>query len=230
MNLLQKETIVMRTRTTARRPLAIAALGLSAGLVLAGCSDSSDDKASDASSAASSAVESASEKVSDDTKTEGALKLEDGYVTAKSTEKKMTSVMGTLKNDTDKEIHIVSVSGNVKGARYEIHQTVDGVMKVKEDGLMIPAKGEVTLKPGGDHIMIMDVPQELAAGDTVNLVLKDADGKEYPLNDIPVRVQQSSHEHYDGKDNGNGAGMSEGNHENMQHGEGHEGHEGHEGQ
>lgn len=228
----------MRTRTTARRSLAIAALGLSAGLVLAGCSDSSDDKASDASSAASSAVESASEKVTDDTKTDNALKLDDGYVTAKSADKNMTSVMGTLENDTDKEIHIVSVSGNIKGARYEIHQTVGGVMKVKEDGLMIPAKGEVTLKPGGDHIMIMDVPQELAAGDTVNLVLKDADGKEYPLNDIPVRVQQSSHEHYDGKGDGegdgkgnaNGAGMSEGNHENMQHGEGHEGHEGHEGQ
>ena len=46
--------------------------------------------------------------------------------------------------------------------------------------------------------MIMNVPQELAAGDTVSMTLTDDGGNDYVIADIPVRVQQSSHEHYAG--------------------------------
>ena len=45
--------------------------------------------------------------------------------------------------------------------------------------------------------MIMEVKEELSAGDSLNLTLVDKDGEEYKLDNIPVRVQQSTHEHYD---------------------------------
>ncbi|MFM7347906.1 MAG: copper chaperone PCu(A)C [Erythrobacter sp.] len=59
--------------------------------------------------------------------------------------------------------------------RVEIHtMTMEGdVMKMRqlEDGLDVPAGGEVTLKPGSFHVMLMDLKQPLKAGDTVPLTL-----------------------------------------------------------
>jgi copper(I)-binding protein len=57
----------------------------------------------------------------------------------------------------------------------EIHETVmEGeVMKMRmlPDGLQVPAKGEVLLKPGGYHAMLIGMKQDLKVGDqfTVNL-------------------------------------------------------------
>ncbi len=59
--------------------------------------------------------------------------------------------------------------------RVEIHtMTMEGdVMRMRqlEDGLVVPAGGEVTLKPGSFHVMLMDLKQPLKAGDTVPLTL-----------------------------------------------------------
>ena len=59
--------------------------------------------------------------------------------------------------------------------RVEIHtMTMEGgVMRMRqlEDGLDVPAGGEVTLKPGSFHIMLMDLKQPLKAGETVPLTL-----------------------------------------------------------
>lgn len=58
----------------------------------------------------------------------------------------------------------------------EIHQTVmEGeVMKMKmlPDGLEVPAKGEVLLKPGSYHIMLIGMQQDLKPGDTFKLELE----------------------------------------------------------
>ena len=44
-------------------------------------------------------------------------------------------------------------------------------MRMLPDGLEIPAKGEVLLKPGGYHVMLIGVKQDLKPGDrfTVDL-------------------------------------------------------------
>ncbi|MCX9146019.1 copper chaperone PCu(A)C [Erythrobacter sp. WG] len=59
--------------------------------------------------------------------------------------------------------------------RVEIHtMTMEGdVMKMRQlaDGLEVPAGGEVTLKPGSFHVMLMDLKQPLKAGDKVPLTL-----------------------------------------------------------
>jgi hypothetical protein len=59
--------------------------------------------------------------------------------------------------------------------RVEIHtMTMEGeIMKMRqlEDGLEIPAGGEVTLKPGSFHVMLMDLKQPLKAGEQVPLSL-----------------------------------------------------------
>ncbi len=62
----------------------------------------------------------------------------------------------------------------------ELHTMVmdNGVMKMRpvEGGIDVPANGEVALKPGSFHIMLINVNKELKVGDTVaiNLVFEKA--------------------------------------------------------
>jgi copper(I)-binding protein len=57
---------------------------------------------------------------------------------------------------------------------------MDGsVMRMRElkDGLALPARQTVELKPGGNHVMLMDLKQPLAKGSTVPLRLRFEDAK-----------------------------------------------------
>lgn len=60
-------------------------------------------------------------------------------------------------------------------AEGQIHEMKiqDGIMSMAElkDGLALPAGEAVTLKPGGDHIMLLGLTQPLKAGETVSLTL-----------------------------------------------------------
>ncbi|MEM1364597.1 MAG: copper chaperone PCu(A)C [Pseudomonadota bacterium] len=64
----------------------------------------------------------------------------------------------------------------------EVHtMTMDGdVMKMREltDGLPIPAGGEVKLRPGGLHVMFMDLAEPLADGEKREAVLRFRDAGE----------------------------------------------------
>jgi len=76
---------------------------------------------------------------------------------------------------------LVGVSSPVAGI-VEIHEmAMDGnVMKMRAvPGLDLPAGKTVELKPGGYHVMLMDLKKELKAGDTVplTLVVEGADKK-----------------------------------------------------
>jgi hypothetical protein len=56
----------------------------------------------------------------------------------------------------------------------ELHtsEMKDGVMSMSQvEAIEAPANGEVTLEPGGFHVMLIDVTKELKVGDTVNLTL-----------------------------------------------------------
>ena len=63
------------------------------------------------------------------------------------------------------EIHEMSMDGNVMR------------MRALPDGLALPAGRAVALKPGGQHLMLLDLKQPLKAGDTVvlSLVVEAAD-------------------------------------------------------
>ena len=179
-----------------KRAASMVAIALSGALVLSACSDSGKDK-KDSSAASSAAESSAAKDGASEANDNQELKISDAYVTAKSTEKSMTAAFGTLHNGSDKDISISEVKGDIEGADYQLH-TVDKDGKMKQvSEFVIPAGEDKVLEPGGDHIMIMEVKEELSAGDSLNLTLVDKDGEEYKLDNIPVRVQQSTHEHYD---------------------------------
>jgi copper(I)-binding protein len=77
---------------------------------------------------------------------------------------------------------LVSANTPVAGV-VEIHEmTLDGnVMRMRAlpKGLELPAGKAVALKPGGYHVMLLDLKQQLKPGDsvTVTLVIAGADNK-----------------------------------------------------
>ena len=72
------------------------------------------------------------------------------------------------------------MSADVAGT-VEIHETTideNNVMRMRPvEGIDIPAKGSVELKPGGYHIMLLNVKKALQPGDKLSLTLTFASGK-----------------------------------------------------
>ena len=88
---------------------------------------------------------------------------------------------------------LVSAASPVAGV-VEIHEmAMDGtVMKMRAlaNGLELPAGKAVDLKPGGYHVMLMDLKQTMKPGETVpvTLVVEAKDGKKETLElKVPVR-------------------------------------------
>jgi copper(I)-binding protein len=81
-----------------------------------------------------------------------------------------------------KDSTLVAVSTPVAGV-VEIHEMkMEGStmkMRALTSGLALPAGQAVELKPGGYHVMLMDLKRQLKAGDSVpvTLVVEGADGK-----------------------------------------------------
>ena len=95
---------------------------------------------------------------------------------------------------------LVSASSPVAGV-VEVHEMVmDGnVMKMRAvTGLELPAGKAVELKPGGYHVMLMDLKQELKTGESVpvTLVIEGAGGKRESVEvKAPVKALADSSGH-----------------------------------
>lgn len=80
-----------------------------------------------------------------------------------------------LENSGSEDDKLVSVTTDV-AMMVELHETkeVNGMMEMApvSGGIVIPANGQVELKPGGYHVMLMQLNEELVAGDTINLTLQ----------------------------------------------------------
>jgi hypothetical protein len=92
--------------------------------------------------------------------------------------------------ETDADARLVGVSSPV-AARVEMHEMKmdGGVMRMREmeGGIELPKGQAVTLKPGGLHLMLMDLKQPIAPGETIPLTLiLESNGKQQT---IEVRAQ-----------------------------------------
>lgn len=85
----------------------------------------------------------------------------------------------TLVNAGDKPVDLVDISSNDYGDAM-LHQTVSNgstQKMVMVDKLTVPAHGQVSIAPGGYHVMLEDAKHKVAPGDTVHLTLKFSDGE-----------------------------------------------------
>ncbi|MGP5164114.1 copper chaperone PCu(A)C [Arthrobacter rhombi] len=157
----------MNITLSAPRSTAAAALVAAASLALAGCAANADN-AADAGS--SSSAQTASDQAH-------AVEVQDGWT--KATDADMSGSFGTLTNTSDSEAVLVKAQSDEAGM-VQLHEMAgtsgSTSMQEKEDGISIPAGESAELAPGGDHIMLMKLKNELKAGDPVDITLTYADG------------------------------------------------------
>ncbi|AQZ67791.1 Copper metallochaperone, bacterial analog of Cox17 protein [[Actinomadura] parvosata subsp. kistnae] len=106
------------------------------------------------------------------------LTITDPWV--KTTKKGMTAAFGTLVNNTGAPITITAGSSPLSPT-IELHEVVeDGgkmIMRPKQGGFVVPAHGTHQLQPGGDHIMLMGVTEEVRPGARIPFTLQVKDGE-----------------------------------------------------
>ncbi|MER5323336.1 copper chaperone PCu(A)C [Streptosporangium roseum] len=102
----------------------------------------------------------------------------------KTTKKGMSAAFGTLVNNTDSDITVVSGTSPLS-PKIELHEVIDSkgkmIMRPKEGGFVIPARSTHQLQPGGDHIMLMGVTEEVKPGAQIpfTLTLKGGETLEF---------------------------------------------------
>lgn len=117
--------------------------------------------------------------------------VKDAWVRATVAQQKATGAFLQITSARDARLVAVSAAG-VPIA--EIHEMAmrDGVMTMRAvPSLALPAGQAVALKPGGYHVMLMDLQQALHAGSTLSLtlVVEDAAGKRERIEvQAPVRA------------------------------------------
>ncbi|TDC02880.1 copper chaperone PCu(A)C [Nonomuraea longispora] len=147
------------------------ALVLAAAVVaLAGCGGGSTTATAPAATTAAAAAPSSPAATG--------LTITDPWV--KTVKKGMTAAFGTLVNNGDTDVTIVSGTSPLSPT-IELHEVVDSggkmVMRPKEGGFVVPARGTHQLQPGGDHIMLMGVTEEVKPGAKVPFTLKVKGGQ-----------------------------------------------------
>lgn len=190
------------SRLSAAAGAAVLALALGA----CGSSDSEGDAASDPTASSSAAAEA------------GSLTMTDPWV--KAADSGMTAVFGTLVNDGDEDVTVVSASSDITDMM-ELHETVenaDGTMAMqpKEGGFVVPAGGDHELAPGGDHIMVMDLNRPLKPGEEVTFTLTLSDGSTSEFT-ATVKNFTGADENYQNGDMGDMDGMDMDEHSDHTH-------------
>ncbi|MBP7190138.1 MAG: copper chaperone PCu(A)C [Rickettsiaceae bacterium] len=87
-----------------------------------------------------------------------------------------SAVYMLVKNTNNKEYVIIGASAPLIANRVELHDSYLDEQKISRmrnvDKVVVPAQSSLELKPGGTHIMLMDLKQELKTGDKFTIKLK----------------------------------------------------------
>lgn len=121
--------------------------------------------------------------------------VKDAWVRATVAQQKATGAFMRLESTQDTKL--VGASSPLT-ATVEVHEMLmqDNVMKMREvPAVEVPAGKPVDLKPGGYHIMLLNLQQQVKAGDNIPLALvfEDKDGQRTTVNvQAPARALNSA--------------------------------------
>ncbi|MGB5734832.1 MAG: copper chaperone PCu(A)C [Thiohalocapsa sp.] len=117
-----------------------------------------------------------------------AVIVNDPYARAVPPGQPNSAVFMQLSNAGAADRALVSAASTVSEVvELHTHRMEDGMMKMRRvDQIELPAGEAVTLAPGGLHVMLIGLKQQLAPGDDVPLTLTLDDGSELSLT-APVR-------------------------------------------
>lgn len=122
-----------------------------------------------------------------------AVKVKGAYIRAMPPGQKVTAMFMELDNPSPTDHALVAAKGNVSEA-IELHEHTheNGVMRMRQvEKIAIPANGKAMLQPGGYHVMLIGLKENLKPGDQVAIQLEFEDGS---TQDIKSEVKSISAE------------------------------------
>jgi len=122
------------------------------------------------------------------------LSISDAKVRAVPPSQKISAIFMTLENRANEPTAIISASTPSASAA-ELHTNIenDGRMQMRRiDQIVIPANSQLSLKPGGMHIMLIGLTGPLNMGEKIDLTLGLSDGREQRIS-VPVEMIQPVH-------------------------------------
>ena len=124
---------------------------------------------------------------------QGDIQIQHAYARAVPPGQPNSAAFMTLRNQGDAANAVVSASSPAaKVVELHTHTMDGGMMKMRKiEKIDLPAKGEAVLKPGGLHIMLIGLKQQLKPGMKVELTLKFADGSQSMITMPVQQVMQS---------------------------------------
>ena len=153
----------------------------------------------------------------------GTLKIEGAWV--KASKGGMTGVFGKITNSGDKPVKITSASSTATDT-VQLHTTTkgsDGGTKMEQvHEFTIEPGATLELKPGGDHIMLMDMSCSLAAGGATTVTVKTEDGASLEFKPV-ARDYQGAKEEYKGE--GSAPATADASASGHDHSHSHDGHD-----
>ena len=137
------------------------------------------------------------EQVEDHT---GHITVKNAYVRATDDMSEMMGMLMTgafmeITNNHDEPVTLVGGTCDC-AEKVEIHEVVGGVMQPKEGGLTIAGGATETLKPGGNHVMLIGLDGDLIAGTELTFTLEFSDGHSVEVT-APVKVVNLDQENYE---------------------------------
>ena len=116
-----------------------------------------------------------------------------------STRGGMTAVYGTLTNNSSQDVVLVGGATEIAGV-VEVHEMsmIGGEMMMQkiDGGLVIPAGKSIVLEPGGNHLMLMMLTDDLEAGEEISVTF-DFDGAEdLTIDGIVAKPAEGGDEEY----------------------------------
>jgi hypothetical protein len=106
---------------------------------------------------------------------EGNVLVEGAWVGEVPPSSPVAAAYMTIKNNGTSDDKLLSVTSSISGSTM-IHETVVDEKSVASmnmvDTLVIPAGKSVVLKPGGTHVMLMDLKEPVTGKDKIELDLK----------------------------------------------------------
>ncbi len=117
----------------------------------------------------------------------GALQVRDAFIRELPPGQTVSAGFFTLANSGKAPIALVAATCDVAD-RVEIHahRMSGGAMRMEQlHRIEVPAGGELQFKPGGLHLMLIDLKRPLRAGDSVAVTLLDERGGAHRV-ELPV--------------------------------------------
>jgi copper(I)-binding protein len=106
------------------------------------------------------------------------ISVQDPYVRLAPPNAPATAAFMVIKNGGDKDVKVVKADNPVsRVTELHTHTNDGGVMKMRPvPAIEVKAKGEAVLKPGGLHVMMIDLKAPMKEGDSVQITLTFDDG------------------------------------------------------